>query len=91
MFNTERTERVSEDAPMGFVEEVKTTSASKEPEGDDEEIPAVKKTKSPATKAADEDEEMEMAPLRRRANKKRRIRRDSSVDEDEADEPMKDM
>lgn len=55
-----------------------------EPLGDDEEIPAAK----PAP--VDEDDDVEMMPTRRRVNKKRRVRRESSVDEDEGelDVPM---
>ena len=64
-------------------EEVKR---AKEPIGDDEEIPAAKSARTPAAKTCDQDEDEEMVPMRRRLNKKRRIQRDSSDDEDEADE-----
>ena len=51
------------------------------PAGDEDEIPAATEKQKQAFQAAS-DEDVDMAPVRRRT-KKRRVQRDSSVDEDE--------
>jgi len=60
-------------------EEAKKPAAVAENKMEVEEPAGVKETA-----AAADSEDVEMMPVRRRANKKRRVQRDSSVDEDEA-------
>ena len=71
--------KTKQNEPMGFCND------------DDEEIPRATEQQKEAQKLS-EDEDVEMKPVRRRANKKRRVQQESSVDEDEmAAAPQQDV